>query len=100
MVISSAPDKAEAPQDLKLKAYDLLQGLDDANTLRAWADANDYASINAAVDYSAKNHIVNVCEPDGTCHGDSPNATDVWIGTYVLAGADAYNPKLVKLYLY
>ena len=100
MVLSSAPEKAEAPQELKLKAYELLQGLDDAGVLRSLAAANDYAAINAAVDYSAKNHSVSVCEPDGTCHGSAPTAGDVWVGTYALAGDSAYSPKLVKLYLY
>jgi hypothetical protein len=100
IILSSGRAREDRPEDLKLRAYELLEGLDDQGVLRGYAAANDYASIDAAIDYEAHNHTVNVCEPDGSCHGQIPNGTDVWVGSYILAGQSSYNPKLVKLYIY
>ncbi len=98
--LSSGTVKQDRPEDLKLKAYELLKGLDDQGSLREYAAVNDYASIDAALAYYAHNHTANVCETDGTCYGPVPNETSVWVGTYIIAGQNSYNPKLVKLYVY
>lgn len=100
MILSSGQVKEDRPEDLELKAYELLEGLDEQGVLRGYAASNDYNSIDAALEYRAHNHTVNVCEPDGSCHGSVPNETEVWVGSYIVAGQDSYNPKLVKLYIY
>ncbi|MFH1294323.1 MAG: hypothetical protein ABIH90_00075 [Candidatus Aenigmatarchaeota archaeon] len=100
IILSSGRVKEDRPEDLNVKAYEILADLNEKGVLGPYASANDAHSINMSISYDAHNHTANVCEPDGSCHGPEPDSNDVWVGSYLVAGDNSYNPKLVKLYIY
>lgn len=100
LIVLSSGKVKESPEDLNVKAYEILVDLNEKGVLGPYANANDAHSINMSISYDAHNHTVNVCEPDGSCHGPEPISNNVWVGSYLVAGYNSYNPKLVKLYIY
>lgn len=100
LVILTAPESTEAaPEDLTGMAYELLGSL-DSTSLRAYASEDNFTAINDSIEFDAKNHTINVCNPDGDCTGPEPDADEIWSAFKLVAGNGEYEPKLVKLYLY
>lgn len=90
---------AQPGRDLTERAYEILEGLEKRGILRPGADANDYAAEEASINYHAAVSSVQICAFDGTCAGPPPTAKTRWRGTYVLAGANGYAPREVRLFL-
>ena len=97
-VVGRPVAKAE-PRDLTQRAYEILESLERQGSLPPAADADDYASIEAAISYRAANRSAQVCKFDGTCTGPPPTAKTRWRGTYLHAGKSGYSPKEVRLFL-
>jgi len=88
------------PPDASATAYDILKELDDQGVLRVYAAAMDYAGLDAQVDIAGYDHIVNICDSGRSCVGPEPNGTDIWTGSYFIAGQSVYQPIDIKLYLW
>lgn len=90
---SGGPDMAEV-------ANDILRGMDDRNVLRSSAVALDYDAINSNIDVPGYNHTINICNEAGTCVGPTPDASNIWVGSYFIAGKAAYQPLEIKLFIW
>lgn len=88
------------PENLNERAYDLLQGLDEQGILRDYVVNLDTAGLDSEVMLFAYNHSVEICDYSGACTGTAPEAKNVWVGSYLIAGKDSYNPHLVRLYIW
>ena len=86
--------------DASRLAYDALRALDDRNMLRAYAMADDFASINSEISIPEYNHSVKICGTGGACSGPDPDADNIWTGSYFIAGGGVYSPREVRLYLW
>jgi len=93
---AAAPQRASAAGT----AQDVLKSLDDRGVLRGYAVTLDYAGLDSEIEIAGYGHAVNICSESGTCVGPEPNATDVWAGSYFIAGKSAYQPLEIKLYLW
>ena len=56
--------------------------------------------LDSQVDIAGYNHTVNICDQSGVCVGLEPDASDVWVGSYFIAGQSVYQPLEVKLFLW
>jgi hypothetical protein len=92
-VESGQPDMAEV-------ANDMLKGLDDSDVLRGNAAALDFGAINSNIELPGYNHTVNICDQAGTCVGPQPDASDIWVGSYFIAGKSVYQPLEIKLFVW
>ena len=81
-------------------AFQALSQLDDMGLLREYAQNNDFTGISGLISLPGYSHAVNVCGTGGQCAGPSVNASQVWVGSYFVAGKGTYNPKEVKLLLW
>jgi hypothetical protein len=90
----------KVPEDLEIKAQELLKDLDDKGLLRSYAVAKNWSGLNSQINYYSHNHTVQICDSEGTCVGSVPEGSNVWVGSYIIAGDSGYNPLVVKLYLY
>ena len=88
------PEKA-----LDVKAYEILQDLDEQGILRGYAVNYDYQSLDAYVPIYARSHSVQICNAT-YCAGDVPSAKTIWVGSYIIAGDDSYEPRVIKLYIW
>ncbi|MEM5812353.1 MAG: hypothetical protein QXN71_01815 [Candidatus Aenigmatarchaeota archaeon] len=87
-------------QDFSIRAYEKLKELDDKGTLRPYAAAGDWGSINSQVRIYDMNHSIEICDISGNCVGYKPEAFNVWVGSYIISGYQSYQPLLIKLYLW
>jgi len=86
--------------DASEMAYDILKGLEDRDVLRGYAIALDYEGLGSEIDITGYNHTVNICNSAGSCVGPEPDAADVWVGSYLIAGQSVYQPLEVKLFVW
>jgi len=86
-------------EDTALQAYQALKGLDEQGILRPYAAANDWGSLNSEVKIYSRNHTIEICSLSG-CSGQKPHGDNVWVGSYIIAGDQSYQPLQVKLYLW
>ena len=89
-----------ASEDLSERAYGLLQGLDDQGILKTYVANNDASGLNARLAFYTRNHSIQICGYSGVCSGTIPDETDVWVGNYITAGKDNYQPSVIRLYLW
>ena len=87
-------------EDIGLRSYRILHELDQQGMLGSYAANNDYQGLNSQISLFGYNHSVQICSQSGICMGSAPDAGDVWVGNYMISGLDAYNPKLVRLYIW
>ena len=87
-------------EGLYLKAYELLEGLDNQGLLRNYTVNEDYTGLDSEVRFFSANHSVQICDRSGSCVGSVPAGINVFSGTYIIAGDDSYDPQYVKLYLW
>jgi len=95
-VYYAGPVETDASSD----GYKMLKNLDAANELRPYAASGDYAAINSRIEMARYNHSVQICDYSGACAGDYPDAQNVAVSTYVIAGYGQYEPMEVKLYIW
>lgn len=88
------------PESLNERVYDILQGLDDQGVLKGYAASMDASGLNSEIMFYSKNHTIEICDSAGTCTGTRPEASNVWAGSYITAGNNSYQPRLVRLYLW
>ena len=100
LVVASGYAVDSHPVDVGGIAYDVLKGLDDRDALRDHAVALDFSGLGSEIDLAGYSHAVNICDYSGSCVGPSPNATDVWVGSYFIAGSSVYKPLEIKLFLW
>ncbi|MFH1445290.1 MAG: hypothetical protein ABIF08_02300 [Nanoarchaeota archaeon] len=93
-------DLSTAPEDLDETAYNLLRSLDNRELLRENAVNSNYNAINNNVILYRYNHSIQICDYENTCVGSTPNASNVWVGTYVISGYKAYSPHTVRLFIW
>ena len=86
--------------DLTIRAYEILEGLDNQGILRNYTVNQDFDGLNSQVKFFSANHSIQICDLSGSCVGTIPNASDIFTGTYIIAGNESYNPFYVKLYLW
>jgi len=87
-------------EDFALQAYSSLKSLDEQGILRPYAQAGDWGYLNSQVSVYGKNHTIEICGRSGNCAGQKPQGTNVWVGSYLIAGYQNYQPMQVKLYLW
>ncbi len=85
--------------DLSARAYDALKGLDQQGVLRPYAAAGDWGGLNSEVRIYDSNHSIMLCT-HSQCVGQRPEANNVWVGNYMIAGDQTYNPVQVRLYMW
>lgn len=90
----------EKKLDLDSTAYYMLKGLDEEGILRPYAFAMDASGLNSEIDIPGRNHAIEICDSSGSCFGQKPDYQNVWAGTYIVAGDTAYQPRIVKLFLW
>jgi hypothetical protein len=83
-----------------VRAHQILRDLDERGILRPYAEDNNYAGLNNLISSTYLEHGIRICDSSWSCAGTVPNATDVWAGTYIIAGNDSFSPRTVKLYLW
>ena len=86
-------------QDYTLKAYAVLKGLDEQGVLRPYAEAGDWGGLDSEIKLYGRNHSIQLCTPS-ECIGQLPQGENVWVGNYMIAGGQGYNPMQVKLYVW
>ena len=86
--------------DLNTRAYAVLEGLENMGLLRNYTVALDYDGLNNEVPVYNYNHSIQICDPSGTCFGNTPSKDTVWAGSYIIAGESGYTPYEVKLYIW
>lgn len=86
-------------EDLKTKAMELLRDADNRGILRTYAISKNWSGLNSNIRYYTYNHTIEICDFN-RCYGILPNASNVWVGSYIISGKDDYNPLLIKLYIY
>ncbi|MBU0898430.1 MAG: hypothetical protein KJ613_01300 [Nanoarchaeota archaeon] len=89
-----------SPENMDEKAYNILKSLDDRDVLRNAAIANDFDGINNNITLYQYGHSIQICDYENTCIGTTPNASNVWVGTYIISGRYTYSPHLIRLYLW
>lgn len=87
------------PVDHTILAYRALHELDAQGQLKTAAVAGDYQAITNLVSIPSLNHTVEICTRS-SCSGVQPDAPNIWVGTYFIAGEGTYNPREVKLYVF
>jgi hypothetical protein len=87
-------------QDISIRGYSILHELDHQGVLRGYVNDGNYSGLNSQIILFGYNHSVQICDQGGNCLGNSPDADNVWVGNYMVAGDQNYNPKLVKLYMW
>ncbi|MBU0952989.1 MAG: hypothetical protein KKA90_01030 [Nanoarchaeota archaeon] len=105
IVVSQPVFSDPQPKDQQLLAYELLHDLDLQGVLRNDAFFGNATAINSRIQIGHSNHSVQVCTASVICNGTAPEARNVWIGSYMLAGDDLdqngeYRPLEVKLYIW
>ncbi|MBI4181550.1 MAG: hypothetical protein HY520_01105 [Candidatus Aenigmarchaeota archaeon] len=85
--------------DLTVQGYRLLHGLNRQGLLKSHAMTDNFTAINDLIVYTAASHAVQVCSLEA-CAGDRPQASNVWVASYVVPGQDRFHPREVRLYLY
>ncbi len=88
------------PDDIALRAYSALQGMDNRGLLRNYTESLNYTGIAEMVEYYSYNKSVQICDYAGSCVGSAPAAANVWTGTYIVAGLSDYQPREVRLYIW
>ncbi len=88
------------PADMALRAYNMLQGMDNRGILRNYTESLNYTGIADAIEYYSYNKSVQICDYAGGCAGSAPSSANVWTGTYMVAGLSAYQPREVRFYLW
>ena len=87
-------------EGLNLKSYEILEGLDNQGLLRSYVVDENVSGLNSQITFFSANHTVQICNVNGACNGTIPNGSNVFTGTYIIAGDNDYNPHYVKLYLW
>jgi hypothetical protein len=78
----------------------VLPELDQMSLLRGHVYSGDIQGLEGEIAIYGFNHSVQVCDPSGGCLGQIPQARDVWVSAYFLAGEDSYQPREVRLYVW
>jgi hypothetical protein len=86
--------------DASRLAYDILKSLDDRGILRSDAVDKNITNLNANIEATGYNHTIIICDDAGSCAGTEPEASDVWVGSYFIAGQSIYQPLEIKLFLW
>lgn len=87
------------PENPSIKAYEILKGLDDQGMLKEYTVSLDYDGLNSQIS-SPFNHSIEICNKYDSCVGERPDASNIWIGGYIISGNNTYEPYHVKLYLW
>jgi hypothetical protein len=88
------------PADMALRAYNILQGMDNQGMLRNYTESLNCTGIADAITYYSYNKSVQICDYAGSCVGSAPATANVWIGTYIVAGLSEYQPREVRFYIW
>ncbi len=88
------------PIDLSVMGYETLKSLDDQGLLRSYVVDKNYTGLNSLVAVGSYNHSIKICNYSGTCVGPTPDASNIWIAVYLIAGSDSYDPHEVRLFLW
>lgn len=86
------------PGEVILKGYEILKDLDKQGKLRSYVVNNDTTGLNSEISLVGYSHSVQIC--NSQCFGSMPNASNVWVATYVVAGENQYQARKVILYIY
>lgn len=78
----------------------VLPELDNQGLLRGHVYPEDIRGLEDEINLYGFNHSIQICNPSGGCSGQTPQAQNVWVSTYFLAGEDSYQPREVKLYVW
>lgn len=88
-------------EDIALKGYEILKGLDDQGLLRNYTIAEDFSGLDSRIQFFSYNHTIQICREDGSCVGSTPTAADRYVATYLVAGnGTLFKPYEVRLYLF
>jgi hypothetical protein len=86
--------------DLSGRGYEILKGLDSRGELRPYAVNNQSGAIASMIRIEGYEHAVQICDFQGTCYGNEPEGTNVWVSTYIISGESAYEPREVRLFVW
>lgn len=100
-LLSVSVTYADVPEsDISLRGYSILHELDQQGILKGYVAEGDCPGLDSQITLLGYDHSIQICGQSGECIGSRPDADNIWIGNYLVAGDDAYEPNLVKLYIW
>lgn len=85
---------------MKIRGYEILENMDKNDKLRGYVMSGDPNGLNNAIVLGGYNHSIEICDYSGTCNGTYPDAENIWLSVYYVAGENTYDPREVKLYIW
>ncbi len=85
---------------MKIRGYEILENMDKNGNLRSYVVSDDSNGLSNAISLGGYNHSIEICDYSGTCNGTYPDAENIWLSVYYIAGENTYNPREVKLYIW
>jgi hypothetical protein len=99
-VIGIACNTKSYPDEMSSIAFNALEGLDNQGILRNYTEALNYTGIADEAQAGPYGKSVQLCDYAGSCVGSAPSSSNVWVGTYIVAGLSEYQPREVRLYIW
>jgi hypothetical protein len=86
--------------EVRSKGYEVLRDLDRSGKLRPYVISKDFETLNSNIEIPNYNHSIRICDSGGSCVGNYPDVSNVWVSTYIISGKNTYEPREVRLYLW
>lgn len=100
LFLGSSYYSASTEIDASAAGYDALRELDSRGELRPYALSGDGDSIRSGIEIRGYNHSVGLCDQSGNCTGEYPDAEDIAVSGYIIAGDGQYSPMEVRIYMW
>jgi len=100
LVIGSVYVAKPQSADMTLRAYNMLQGMDNHGILRNYTESLNYTGIAGYMESYTYGKSAQICDYAGNCVGSAPSSNDVWAAAYIVAGSGEYQPREVRFYIW
>lgn len=99
ITIASSAVVNSPSSNLQERAINLLQALDDRDQLRNWTVSKNTDMIANSILIPSYKHTVQICDHTFQCRGSLPSSTNIFTGSYIIAGDGVFEPYQVKLHI-
>lgn len=86
--------------DMAFRAHVILEGMDNRGVLRNYTESLNHTAITEEIKAYKYNMSTLICDYAGSCVGTSPNSSNVWVATYLVAGLSSYQPREIRLHVW
>ena len=80
--------------------YEILKDLDNKGELRSLVLNNQTDDLNSQIHIQGYSHTIQICDFQGVCSGNEPDARNVWVSAYIISGGNTYDPHEVRLFIW